>query len=99
MEGKKYPGRKSKLTAQQQAQLKACLDEGARDQDGVCALRGQDIRRIIQEEFGVVYAKNSVYDLLRRLDYSSLVPRPRHRKNDPAAMEQFKSSARLLSRR
>jgi transposase len=99
LEGKSYPGRKPKLTAEQEDKLKARLDAGAQDQDGVCALRGQDIRRIIQQEFGVVYAKNAVYDLLKRLDYSSLKPRPRHPKNDPVAMEQFKASAPLLSRR
>ena len=99
LEGRKHPGRKPKLTARQQEQLVARLDGGAQEQDGVCTLRGQDIRRIIQEQFGVVYAKNAVYDLLRRLDYSSLAPRPRHRKNDPAAIERFRSSAPLLSRR
>jgi len=97
--GKVYPGRKSKLTAEQEQTLKSRLDAGAREEDGVCTLRGQDIRRIIEAEFGVLYAKNAVYDLLRRLDYSSLKPRPRHPKNDPAAMEQFKASAPFLSGR
>jgi transposase len=98
LEGKPYPGRRPKLTAEQETQLQARLDAGVRPEDGVCALRGQDIRRIIQQDFGVVYAKNAVYDLLKRLDYAPLRPRPRHRKKDPAAMEQFKSSAPLLSK-
>lgn len=97
LEPKGYPGRRPKLTAEQQAQLAARLEAGPRDDDGVCTLRGQDIRRIIEREFGVVYGKNAVYDLLRRLDFSSLKPRPRHPKNDPAAMERFKVDAPLLS--
>lgn len=98
LEGKRRPGRRSKLTAEQENQLRARLDAGVREEDGVCTLRGQDIRRIIQQEFGVVYAKNAIYDLLKRLDYAPLKPRPRHPKNDPAAMQQFKQSAPLLSR-
>jgi len=86
---RKQPGRTPKLTPQQEQQLKARLDAGPRDADGVCTLRGRDICRIIREEFGVVHTLGGIYDVLARLGYSSLLPRPRHRKNDPAAMEQF----------
>ncbi len=85
---RKQPGRKPKLTPEQELQLKARLDAGPRDSDGVCTLRGRDICRIIEREFGVVHTLGGIYDVLRRLGYSSLVPRPRHRKNDPAAMER-----------
>jgi transposase len=98
LEGRTYPGRRPKLTAEQEQKLKARLDAGATEADGVCSLRGQDIRRILRVEFGVVYAKNAVYDLLRRLNYSSLKPRPRHPKNDPVAMQQFVARAPLLSK-
>ena len=86
---KRQPGRLPKLTAEQEQQLKARLDAGPRDSDGVCSLRGKDICRIIEREFGVVHTLGGIYDVLRRLGYSGLVPRPRHRKNDPAAMERF----------
>ena len=86
---KKQPGRRPKLTAEQEGQLKARLDAGPRGADGVCSLRGSDVCRIIEREFGVVHTLGGIYDVLRRLGYSSLVPRPRHRKNDPAAMERF----------
>lgn len=86
---KKQPGRRPKLTPRQEEQLKARLDAGPRDSDGVCTLRGRDVCRIIEREFGVVHTLGGIYDVLRRLGYSSLVPRPRHRKNDPAAMERF----------
>lgn len=93
---RKQPGRRPKLTPQQEEQLKARLDAGPRDSDGVCALRGKDVCRIIEREFGVVHTLGGIYDVLRRLGYSSLVPRPRHRKNDPAAMRKFEADAPLL---
>lgn len=93
---KRQPGRRPKLTPQQEEQLKARLDAGPRDSDGVCALRGKDVCRIIEREFGVVHTLGGIYDVLRRLGYSSLVPRPRHRKNDPAAMQTFEAGAPLL---
>ena len=86
---RKQPGRRPKLTARQEQQLRARLDAGPRDSDGVCTLRGRDICRIIQQEFGVVHTLGGIYDVLRRIGYSSLLPRPRHRKNDPQAMKQF----------
>jgi transposase len=86
---RKQPGRQPKLTAEQEQQLKARLDAGPRETDGVCALRGKDVVRILEQEFGVVHTLGGIYDVLRRIGYSSLLPRPRHRKNDPAAMQQF----------
>jgi transposase len=96
LHAKTYPGRKPKLTPQQEQQLKTRLDAGPRDVDGVCTFRGKDICRIIQQEFGVVHTLGGIYDVLRRIGYSSLVPRPRHRKNDPVAMEAFERNAPLL---
>jgi transposase len=96
---KKQPGRAPKLTAAQDEQLKALLDGGPRPADKVCTLRGRDIRRIVEAEFGVVYTAGGIYDVLRRLDYSSLKPRPRHRKNDPVKAAQFQEQAPFLRRR
>src|SRR6476660_1923845 len=93
---RKQPGRRPKLTPRQEEQLKARLDAGPRDSDGVCALRGRDVCRISEQEFGVVHTLGGIYDVLRRLGYSSLMPRPRHRKNDPEAMRKFEADAPLL---
>ena len=86
---RRQSGRPPKLSPDQEQQLKARLDAGPRDSDGVCTLRGRDVCRIIEQEFGVVHTLGGIYDVLRRLGYSSLLPRPRHRKNDPNAMQQF----------
>lgn len=99
LEGRKYPGRRPKLSPEREQQLMDRLDADPTKADGVCALRGQDIRRILKVEFGVVYSLNGVYDLLKRLNYSSLKPRPRHPKNDPVAMQEFLARAPFLSRR
>jgi transposase len=95
---KKQSGRPPKLTLEQEKQLAERLEAGPRQDDGVCTLRGKDIVNILKSEFGKPYTLSGVYDLLHRLGFSSLSPRPRHRKNDPAAMQQFKIDAPLLSR-
>jgi transposase len=92
-------GRQPKLPRQREAELKARLDTGPRPEDGVCTLRGKDVVRILQEEFGVKYSLDGVYDLLERLNYSCLDPRPRHEKGDAVAQQQFKERSPLLSRR
>lgn len=94
----KAPGATPRLTPEQQEAFKKRILEGPRPDDGVCTLRGKDAVRILREEFGVEYSLNGVYDLLHRLGLSCLSPRPRHEKNDPAAMEAFRRSAPLLSR-
>jgi transposase len=78
------------LTLQQQDQLKTRLNAGPLEQDGVCALRGVDVQRILAEEFGKVRCLSAVYDLLHAIGYNDLTPRPRHRDADPAAQEAFK---------
>ena len=85
-------------TAQHQAFKQRILD-GPTDADGVCTLRGVDAQRILEQEFGVSYALNGVYDLLHRLNLSVLVPRPEHRKSDPEAMAKWVEDAPLLSKK
>lgn len=85
-------GRPCPLTVEQQAQLKARLGAGPTANDGVCTLRGEDVRRILQQEFGVLRKLSSVYYLLHSLGYSWLVPRPLHAQADPARQELFKKA-------
>ncbi len=94
---KKQAGPQARLTPDQQARLAQRLEAGPRHGDGVCTLRGLDVVEILRTEFEKPYSLSGVYDLLHRMGFSSLRPRPRHRKNDPAAMEAFKASAPLLS--
>jgi transposase len=92
-------GRPTKLPrAKEQVFRQRILGGPAPADGGVCSLRGEDARRILEREFGARYTLQGVYDLLDRLKLSCLVPRPRHRKNDPAAMQAWLAGAPLLSR-
>jgi transposase len=95
---KPRPGRTPKLPRDREAELKARLDAGPRPEDGgVCTLRGRDVVRILEKEFGVTYTLGGAYDLLGRLGYSCLTPRPLHEKSDPAAIADFQARAPFLS--
>src|SRR3954470_3426742 len=83
-------GRPPRLDPQHYPELKRRLDAPPRPEDGVCALRGLDVRRILEQEFGVLMSLQAVYDLLHHLGYSSLMPRPQHEDANPEVQEFFK---------
>lgn len=95
---KRQSGRPPNLPATKERSFKERFLADPTEADGVCTLRAKEARRILQEEFGVEYTLAGVYDLLHRLGLSCLVPRPRHRKNDPEQMQQWVENAPLLSR-
>ena len=93
-------GRPPKLAREKEQAFKARMLGGVTAADGgVCTLRGVEAMKILEKEFGVRYTLDGVYDLLHRLKLSCLVPRPRHRKNDPQVMRQWLDDAPLLSKR
>src|SRR5947209_6483026 len=47
-------GRKGPLSAADEERLKERLRAGPTEADGACTLRGEDVRRILRDEFGVV---------------------------------------------
>ena len=94
---RKPRGATAKLNPEQAQRLKARIDAGPLPADGVCTLRGKDVIRILEAEFGVKHSIGTIYKVLHRLGYSCLSPRPRHEKNDPAAIEAFKEHAPFLS--
>jgi transposase len=95
----KSSGRPTKLPREREHAFRARMLGGATEADGgVCSLRGVDALRILEAEFGARYTLDGVYDLLHRLKLSCLVPRPRHRKNDPQVMRQWLEDAPLLSK-
>ena len=85
-------GRHPKLSAAQQQKLQKRLDAGTKPSDGTCVLNGPAIQRILEKEFGVLYCLNGVYELLHRLGYSCLCPRPRHQQADLELQEAFKKT-------
>jgi transposase len=95
---KRRRGRQPKLPREREAELMARLDAGPRPEDGVCTLRGKDVVRILEREFLVRYTLAGAYELLGRLGYSCLAPRPRHERGNPAERERFREQAPLLSK-
>lgn len=93
---KPQPGRPTILPADQHDAFRKRVLDGPTQDDGVAALKGADFVRILEEEFGVSYSLNGVYDLLHRLGLSLLSPRPQHRKSDPEAMKQWVERAPFL---
>jgi transposase len=90
------PGR-GRRTTEPEGRLRHRLGAGAPQADGVCVLRGQDVRRILQAEFGVRRWLQAVDDLLHRLGFGPLRPRPHPPKGDPAEPEAFQKSSRTGS--
>lgn len=96
---RKPRGATPKLSAEQVERLKTRLDAGPLPEDRVCTLRGKDVIRILEAEFGVKHSIGTIYKVLHRIGYSCLSPRPRHENNDPAAIDAFKQHAPFLSPR
>ncbi len=97
---KSPPGLPPNISASQQRKFRERFAAGPTEADGGrCTLRGTDAVRILSQEFGVNYSLSGAYYLLHRLGLSCLKPRPKHRKQDPKAQEQWLDQAPLLSRR
>jgi len=87
---RRHTGRRPRLAAERAGDLRRRLEAGPTPADGTCAFHGEDVRRILEKEFGVLMKLSAVYGLLHRLGYSRLCPRPHHPAADPAAREAFK---------
>ena len=85
-----HPGRTPLLPRDQEARFLERIEAPPRPEDGVCELRGADVRRILEQEFAARYSLSGAYKLLHRLDYNDLMPRPQHPDACPEAQEFFK---------
>lgn len=84
-------GRPPILTDSQIDRFKEYLERGPGEEEGLSAYRGEDIQRILKEEFKADYSLSGTYFLVHRLGFSSLVPRPQHPKSAPEeALAQLK---------
>lgn len=91
-------GSKGRLSDADQQRFIARFTAGPTDVDGGrCTLRGDDGVRILRKEFGVNYTLSGVYKLLHRHNLACLKPRPKHRKQDEQAMQQWLDDAPFLS--
>ena len=99
LENRKGRGRPSRLTTEQKAELAALVESGPdTGQDGVVRWRCADLKRRIEEMFGVKLHERTVGKQLKALGYVRLSVRPQHPKSDPQAQEAFKKTSPRRSR-
>ena len=87
------PGQPTKLSRQKEQAFRARIEAGPTATDGVSVFHGAVIQQILQREFGACYSLWGTYQLLYRLGYSCLCPRPQHEKADPGLQEAFKKTS------
>ncbi len=85
-----HTGRPARLTGPDLRRFEQRLDDGPRPEDATCTLRGPEIRRILEQEFGVILGRQATYDLLHRLGFSDLMPRPQHPDANEEVQEFFR---------
>ena len=86
-------GRPSLLSSEDEERFKERIRRGPTPEDGFATWRGPFVREVLAREFGAHYKGTSVYDLLHRLGFSSLVPRPRHPGSSPEEQERFQKKS------
>jgi transposase len=91
---RKAPGRQPWLTPAQKAELAKLVEQGPDpERDGVVRWRRKDLKRRIEEMFGVVMQERTVGAQLAELGFVRLSVRPRHPKADEAAQAAFKKTS------
>ena len=88
-------GRPPWLDEGQLAAFKALVLRGPEpERDGVSSWRAQDLCRLVEQRFGVVYSENGMLRLLHDLDLSWQKTRPIHPEADRKAQARFKKNIR-----
>lgn len=67
--------------------------------DGVVRWRRIDLKRVIEERFGVVYSERTISSLLSDLGFAHISARPQHPKQDERIIKAFKKTSPTPSRR
>ncbi len=92
---RKAPGPPRLLNDEQKAQFAKLVDDGPDPAlDKVVRWRRIDLKRKIQELFGVEMHERTVGKQLAELNYVRLSVRPQHPKADEAAQEAFKKTSK-----
>ena len=87
-------GRPRQLTDAQMEELAEIVETGPDPAtDGVVRWRRVDLKRVIEERFGVVYSERTISDLLARLSFSYISGRPQHPRQDQQVLEAFKKTS------
>jgi transposase len=94
LDDRRRPGRKPRLSPEQEAELVAAVDQGPDpDRDGVVRWRRVDLRALIETRFEVHLHERSIGKVLHRLGFARLSVRPKHPKADEAAQAAFRQAS------
>jgi len=86
-------GPPARLSPEQLAELAEVVESGPDPAvDGVVRWRRIDLKKVIEERFGVSYHERHVSTLLKRLGFSHVSARPRHPAQDAKIVEAFKKT-------
>ena len=86
-----------RLSAEQQAEVEAWVDEGADlKRDGVVRWWCIDLKHRIQQNFGISFHERTVGKLLNTLSFRRLTVRPQHPQSDPQAQAAFQAEFSTL---
>ncbi len=92
-------GRRRLLTDAQMGELSVIVETGPDPAiDGVVRWRRIDLKRVIEERFGVTYSERAISGLLAVLSFSHISGRPQHPKQDQRVIEAFKKTSPARSR-
>jgi transposase len=97
---RKGAGRRRYLSDAQMNELGGIVETGPDPAvDGVVRWRRIDLKRVIEERFGVVYSERTISSLLADLGFAHISARPQHPKQDERIIEAFKKTSPTRSRR
>ena len=87
------PPRERRLSAAQLAEFAEIVETGpSLEENGIIRWRRIDLKRVIEDRFGVVYHERTISKLLKALDYSHVSGRPQHPAQDGQVIEAFKKT-------
>ena len=88
-------GHRRRLAPDQLTALAEIAETGPdRAKDGVVRWRRVDLKRMIEERFGVVYHERTIGKLLKQLGFSHISARPRHPGQKAETIAAFKKTLR-----
>lgn len=88
-------GHPPRLTPEQLAALSEIVETGPdRTKDGVVRWRQVDLKRVIEERFGVIYHERTVGKILKQIVFSHISARPCHPGQNAETMAAFKNTSR-----
>lgn len=89
-----WSGPEPRLSPAQKAELAEIVETGPDPAvDGVVRWRRVDLKKVIEERFGVAYHERYVSTLLKGLGFSHMSARPRHPAQDASVMEAYKKTS------